>query len=106
MKAVGVDQNQSPAREMRRKAARRLSIAALVVGVAAVATAQPIPYTQLGQSPVATPIAPYAGVTTTESGWLREALNAAKAGDIARARAASANLADPLARRLAESHAR
>ncbi len=86
---------------MRRKAARRLTVAALAVGVAAVATAQPIPYTQLGQSPVMTPAAPFAGVATTESGWLREALNAAKTGDVAGARAASANLADPLARRLA-----
>ncbi len=84
---------------MGRKAARRLGIAALVVGVAAVATAQPVPYSQLGQSPV-TPLAPYAAATT-ESGWLREALNAAKAGDVARARIAAANLADPLARRVA-----
>jgi len=101
LKFIGVDQNQSPAREMRRKAARRLTVAALAVGVAAVATAQPIPYTQLGQSPVTTPAAPYAAAGATEPALLREALNAAKTGDIARAQAASANLADPLARRLA-----
>jgi soluble lytic murein transglycosylase len=102
LKVVGVDQNQFPARGTRRKAARRLTVAALAVGVAAVATAQPVPYTQLGPSPV-TPAAPYAGIGAgaTESGVLRDALNAAKAGDVARARAASANLADPLARRLA-----
>lgn len=91
--------DKSPARLMRRKAGRRLAIAAAAVGVAAVATAQPIPYTQLGSSPTA-PSTPYAG-PSTESGRLAEALKAARAGDIARARVAGANLSDPLARRLA-----
>jgi soluble lytic murein transglycosylase len=99
LKADGIDKTKSKARLMRRCAGRRLGIAAAAVAIAAVATAQPIPYTQLGQSPVA-PSAPYPAADS-EAGWLREALNAAKAGDIARSRVAAANLSDPLARKIA-----
>lgn len=87
---------------MRRRVSRKLAIAAAAVGIAVVADAQPIPYTQLSSTPAA-PAIPYPAYlgANSESGWLREALNAAKAGDVARALNASANLQDPVARKVA-----
>ena len=86
---------------MRRHAVRRLAIAAAAVGVAVVADAQPIPYNQLSATPTDTPAVAAYPAANSESGWLREALNAAKAGDVGRARNAAANLQDPVARKLA-----
>ncbi len=96
---MATGKTKTSATRVRGNVGRRLGIAGVVLTIAAAATAQPIPYTQLGRPPI--PDTQTYAAVQGESGWLREALNAAKAGDVGRTRNAIANLQDPVARKLA-----
>ncbi len=91
-------------------------VAAAALAASVVAAADPVPYTSLPdahptpppgapsgyQTPYQTPYQTGAATPSygSESSKLRDALDAAKAGDTDHARAAQATLADPLARRI------
>lgn len=76
----------------------------VLVALAAVcaASAEPVPYSSLGDTPTAPAQLGPIPVYGSEASKLRDALEAAKSGDTDRARQVQASLADPVARRVVD----